>query len=249
MNKRVFLLFSILCLFLIVACNQQSLEPENEEGTNPEYVGFGGDQGGGDNPQITERRFRVPITPGKEQNIFGDEDRYTQRYQDGERNDENNQQQQQNLQQNQQQNQQQEQADQGNEPQGNTNQGKLGDFRQKVIDLTNQRRSENGAGNVSLDQELAEVAQKKSQDMAENNYFSHTSPTYGSPFNMLDQFGVDYTKASENIAAGQTSPEQVVESWMNSEGHRKNLLDPAVTHIGVGYASDGDYWTQLFIKK
>lgn len=66
---------------------------------------------------------------------------------------------------------------------------------------------------------------------------------------MLEDSGVEYSEALENIAAGQQSPQQVVKGWLNSEGHRKNILDPNVTHIGIGYDKDGNYWTQVFIKK
>lgn len=99
---------------------------------------------------------------------------------------------------------------------------------------------------------LSDLARKKSQDMADNNYFSHTSPTYGSPFEMMEQFDFTFQLAGENIAAGQRSPEQVVEGWMNSKGHRENILKEGFTHIGVGYVEDaglpyGTYWTQLFM--
>lgn len=120
---------------------------------------------------------------------------------------------------------------------------------QQVIELTNQEREKNGLSALKADSEVAEVAQAKSEDMAKNNYFAHNSPTYGSPFNMLNDFGVDYTAAAENIAAGQGSAEEVVQAWMNSEGHRKNILNKEVTHIGVGYVEEGNHWTQMFIGK
>ena len=80
-------------------------------------------------------------------------------------------------------------------------------------------------------------------------YFSHTSPTYGSPFDMMKNYGILYKAAGENIAQGQTSAQQVMNAWMNSSGHRANILNSTYTHIGVGYVSDGHYWTQMFIKK
>ena len=83
--------------------------------------------------------------------------------------------------------------------------------------------------------------------MKDNNYFSHTSPTYGSPFNMMKNFGINYKTAAENIARGQKTPEAVVNSWMNSSGHRANILNPGYTKIGVGYEKTGNYWTQMFI--
>jgi uncharacterized YkwD family protein len=87
--------------------------------------------------------------------------------------------------------------------------------------------------------------------MIDKNYFSHTSPTYGSPFDMMKNFGITYSTAGENIAAGQATPKEVVNAWMNSEGHRKNILSSQFTEIGVGYAkggSYGHYWTQMFIS-
>lgn len=122
----------------------------------------------------------------------------------------------------------------------------------QVVDLTNQERKKNGLNALKLDGELANVAEMKSEDMKENDYFSHTSPTYGSPFEMMENFGVDYSTAAENIAVGQKTPESVVNAWMNSPGHRKNILNKQVTHIGVGTAKDGSqgiYWTQMFIAK
>ncbi|MDF2592072.1 MAG: sporulation protein, partial [Clostridia bacterium] len=77
----------------------------------------------------------------------------------------------------------------------------------------------------------------------------HTSPTYGSPFDMMKQFGITYKTAGENIAMGQRTPEEVVKAWMNSPGHRANILKSSFTHIGVGYVANGSYWTQMFIGK
>lgn len=94
------------------------------------------------------------------------------------------------------------------------------------------------------------TATVKSQDMAKNNYFSHTSPTYGSPFDLMKQYGVSYHAAGENIAMGQTSPAQVMDGWMNSAGHRANILNSSFTKIGVGVAQNASgqyYWTQHFI--
>ncbi|TLS36121.1 CAP domain-containing protein [Pseudalkalibacillus caeni] len=126
---------------------------------------------------------------------------------------------------------------------------KLSEYEQQVVDLTNQERAKNGLPALKVDLELSKVARAKSQDMHDKNYFSHTSPTYGSPFEMMKQFGIEYRSAGENIAMGQRSPEEVVNAWMNSEGHRKNILNSNYTHIGVGYVKDGNYWTQEFIGK
>ena len=83
--------------------------------------------------------------------------------------------------------------------------------------------------------------------MHDLGYFSHTSPTYGSPFDMMKSFGISYRAAGENIAKGQTTPAAVVNAWWNSEGHRQNMLNASFTQIGVGYVADGKYWTQMFI--
>jgi uncharacterized YkwD family protein/spore coat assembly protein SafA len=124
---------------------------------------------------------------------------------------------------------------------------------QEVLRLANAERSKAGVGPLSLDWELSRVARLKSQDMVNKAYFSHQSPTYGSPFDMVKRFGITYRTAGENIATGQRSASEVMASWMNSPGHRKNILNPAFTHLGVGAAEGGSYggktWTQLFIGK
>lgn len=127
--------------------------------------------------------------------------------------------------------------------------GNISQFAQQVIDLTNAERKQNGLPALQADTKLSGVAQKKSADMQQNNYFSHTSPTYGSPFDMMRDMGVTYKSAGENIAQGQQTPQAVVQAWMDSEGHRKNILSPNFTHIGVGYEKTGNHWTQMFIGK
>ena len=122
-------------------------------------------------------------------------------------------------------------------------------FEEKVAELTNVERTKNGLKALQIDRPLMAAAREKSQDMKNNNYFSHTSPTFGSPFDRLKALNISYKSAGENIAKGQKTPEQVVEAWMNSAGHRQNILDKNFTHIGVGYVKDGHIWTQQFIKK
>lgn len=122
-------------------------------------------------------------------------------------------------------------------------------YEQEVIRLVNVERAKQGLQELKYDWELARVARYKSEDMRDNNYFSHTSPVYGSPFDMMKNFGINYKSAGENIAKGQTTPEQVVNAWMNSSGHRANILSSKFTHIGVGYAKSGHIWTQQFISK
>ncbi|MEK4229688.1 SafA/ExsA family spore coat assembly protein [Solibacillus sp. FSL H8-0538] len=120
---------------------------------------------------------------------------------------------------------------------------------QEVLRLVNVERANAGLPALKNDWELARVAEYKSQDMHDKGYFSHTSPTYGSPFDMMKSFGINYKAAGENIAQGQRTAAEVVEAWMNSEGHRANILNKDYTHMGVGYVKDGNYWTQMFIKK
>ena len=125
----------------------------------------------------------------------------------------------------------------------------LSAFEQQVVDLTNQERAKNGLAPLKVDLELSKVAREKSRDMSVNKYFDHNSPTYGSPFDMMKKFGITYRSAGENIAYGQRTPEEVVKAWMNSSGHRANILNSSFTHIGVGYVAEGNYWTQQFIGK
>ncbi|MCK0473125.1 CAP domain-containing protein [Halalkalibacter sp. APA_J-10(15)] len=125
----------------------------------------------------------------------------------------------------------------------------ISEVEQQVIDLTNQERRNNGLPELQADSSLSHVAREKSRDMQQNNYFSHTSPTYGSPFDMMRDYGVSYNSAGENIAQGQRSAQEVVQAWMNSEGHRANILSNDFTHIGVGYIEQGNYWTQMFISR
>jgi uncharacterized YkwD family protein/spore coat assembly protein SafA len=121
----------------------------------------------------------------------------------------------------------------------------------KVVELVNKVRAQHGLQILTNNWQLERVARFKSADMMNKNYFSHTSPTYGSPFTMMENFGIRFSAAGENIAMGQRTPEQVMNDWMNSPGHRANILSPNYNQIGVGLAQDGGgrtYWTQMFIK-
>ena len=119
-------------------------------------------------------------------------------------------------------------------------------YEKQVAVLVNKERAAYGLAPLTLSAKLSDVARLKSQDMHDNHYFSHTSPTYGSPFNMLKTFNISYRSAGENIAMGYRTPEEVVHAWMNSSGHRANILNASYTQIGVGYVADGHYWTQTF---
>lgn len=120
-------------------------------------------------------------------------------------------------------------------------------FENEVLVLVNKERQKVGIAPLQMDEHVRSIAREKSRDMNIHNYFDHNSPTYGSPFDMLKASGVTYSSAAENIAAGYDTPEAVVIGWMNSPGHRRNILDANLTHIGVGYYADGNYWTQMFI--
>jgi len=121
----------------------------------------------------------------------------------------------------------------------------------EVIRLVNVQRAKAGLQPLTQNWQLSRVARYKSQDMIDRGYFAHNSPTYGSPFRMMESFGIRYSAAGENIAMGQQSPSQVMNAWMNSPGHRNNIMSPSFTQIGVGLAKDKYgrmYWTQMFIK-
>ncbi len=122
-------------------------------------------------------------------------------------------------------------------------------YEQKVVELVNIERQKEGLPSLTLDAAISNVARIKSQDMADNNYFAHQSPTYGSAGNMLTKFGINWSAWGENIASGQKTPEAVVTAWMNSAGHRANILSSNFSKIGVGYVTNSNgtsYWTQMF---
>ena len=120
-------------------------------------------------------------------------------------------------------------------------------FEAEVVRLVNEIRRQNGLSSLTANWELSRVARYKSQDMLDNRYFSHNSPTYGTPFQMIKAFGLSYRTAGENIAKGYPSPQAVVNGWMNSSGHRANILNASYPQIGVGYVAQGNYWTQMFL--
>jgi uncharacterized protein YkwD len=124
-------------------------------------------------------------------------------------------------------------------------------FATQVIKLTNRERAKSGCKPLKSNSLLKSAAQAHSGDMAKKDYFSHTGKDGRSPFDRMTDAGYSYTAAAENIAAGQRTPADVVKGWMNSAGHKKNILNCTYTEIGVGYAkggSYGTYWTQDFGK-
>ncbi len=119
-------------------------------------------------------------------------------------------------------------------------------FEDQVVELVNQQRARNGLSPLTHRADVKNVAHRKAEDMINSNYFSHNSPNYGSPFDMLRTFGISYTAAGENIAKGQKTPQEVMNAWMNSPGHRQNILSGQFDTIGVGFYNGA--WVQMFIK-
>lgn len=121
----------------------------------------------------------------------------------------------------------------------------------EVYNLINKQRTDNGLTPLKIDNEVQRVARIKAQDMVDNNYFSHTSPTYGSPFNMLNNFKITYKTAGENIA-GNSSNSGAVNAWMKSSGHRANILNGSFNYTGIGVINGSKYgkiYVQMFIGK
>ena len=122
---------------------------------------------------------------------------------------------------------------------------------QEVFNLINNERQKNGLSALKIDNEVQRVAKIKAQDMVNNNYFSHQSPTYGSPFDMLKSFKISYKSAGENIA-GNSSNTGAVNAWMNSPGHRANILNSSFNYTGIGVVTGSKYgkiYVQMFIGK
>lgn len=121
----------------------------------------------------------------------------------------------------------------------------------ELLKLINAERTKNGLGELKFDDEVLKVARLKAKDLVDNNYFSHTSPTYGSPFDMMKSFGITYKTAGENIA-GNSTLQGAVTAWMNSEGHRANILSNAYNYTGIGIVDSPKYGkilVQMFIGK
>ncbi|MFY3791468.1 S-layer homology domain-containing protein [Ureibacillus sp. MALMAid1270] len=121
----------------------------------------------------------------------------------------------------------------------------------EVLKLVNAERAKVKVPPLKLNMGVTKVAQIKAQDMYDNDYFDHRSPTYGYASEMLKYFGVDFDNVAENAATGQLSAQEVVTDWMNSPGHRSNILDSYGTEIGIGVVQGekGTFWVQMFIHK
>ncbi|OON96755.1 MAG: hypothetical protein ATN36_04935 [Epulopiscium sp. Nele67-Bin005] len=121
-------------------------------------------------------------------------------------------------------------------------------FANEVHALVNEARAKEGLEPLILDTQLTQIAQIKSEDMNDFEYLGHESPLYGTLVDLLDKFGIDdWQHTAENLALGQQTATEVVNAWLSSEGHRKNILNETTTHMGVGY--DSNYWTQIFLSK
>jgi uncharacterized YkwD family protein len=136
-------------------------------------------------------------------------------------------------------------------PSAQTNSSTLTAQEQEMLRLINQARAQNNVPALQADMQVCNVARVKAQDMIDNNYFSHNSPKYGSPFDMMKAFNINYVQAGENIAGNQ-SVQAAHNALMNSPGHRKNILNPDFTHIGLGIKAGGPYgnmFSQMFVSK
>ncbi|MEW5850089.1 MAG: CAP domain-containing protein [Myxococcota bacterium] len=135
--------------------------------------------------------------------------------------------------------------EQKQEQQASNDETQLG---KEVLRLVNEERAAQGLGALTWNDDVAKVAYDHSVDMQERNYFDHTNPDGDGPMQRLDKAGVSYSAAGENIAQGYPTPEEVMAAWMNSEGHRANILRPGFTQLGVGVrqGEGGPWWTQVF---
>ena len=134
---------------------------------------------------------------------------------------------------------------------GNTTNSTMTSDEKEVFDLINKQRTANGLSALKVDSQVQRVAKIKAQDMVTNSYFSHNSPTYGTPFEMLQNFKIMYKTAGENIA-GNSSNNGAVNAWMNSSGHKANILNSSFNYTGIGIVSSPKYgkvYVQMFIGK
>lgn len=126
------------------------------------------------------------------------------------------------------------------------NDSSQGDYASQVVALVNAERAKYGLSALKVDSRVQQAAQVRAAETVQS--FSHTRPNGSSFSTALTEAGVSYTRSGENIAYGQSTPQQVVQAWMNSSGHRANILNESFTTIGVGYTVSGGtaYWAQLF---
>jgi len=136
-------------------------------------------------------------------------------------------------------------------PDGTKSPGCANTFPQQVFELINQERAAFELAPLAADVRLAAAAQAHSEDMAANDFMSHTGSNGSSPFDRMHAAGYEYTSAGENVAAGYSTPASVVAAWMDSPGHRANILRESFEQMGVGFAEAAGtrytyYWTVAF---
>lgn len=122
----------------------------------------------------------------------------------------------------------------------------------EVLRLVNEERAKVGAAPLKRASDLDALARAHSQDMINRHFFDHNNPDGQSPFDRMRAAGISYRAAAENIAYGQRNAQAVMDAWMNSSGHRKNILNATYTEIGIGAVKNSGgtiYWTQEFVKR
>ncbi len=125
------------------------------------------------------------------------------------------------------------------------------DWALQVLALTNAERAKNGLNPLEWDDSLANLGKTHCEDMINRNFFAHNNPDGETPFDRMKKAGISYHAAGENIAAGQYSPEAAMKAWMDSPGHRQNILNPEFKSLGVGVVKGGEYgiyWAQEFAR-
>ena len=115
----------------------------------------------------------------------------------------------------------------------------------EVVDLVNEERAKEGIAPVELDLALCEAAQVRAEEAKKS--FSHTRPDGRRCFTALSEKDITYRIAGENLGGHIQTPKRAVAAWMKSEGHRKNIMNPKFSYIGIGYVSSGNYWAQFFV--
>lgn len=124
-------------------------------------------------------------------------------------------------------------------------------FDAQLLQLTNEQRRRAGLQPLRLSSKLGQAAQSHAGDMAKNNIFSHTGSNGSTMVDRIKSVGYSYSTIGENIAAGESNPQATIQQWMNSPGHRRNILNPSFTEIGFGYTAAPNtqyrhYWVQVF---
>lgn len=125
------------------------------------------------------------------------------------------------------------------------------DFQAQLLQLLNAERQKIGAPPLRISSQLAQAAQRHADDMANNNFLSHEGSDGSTMESRIQETGYAFSAIAENVAGGQPTPESVIQTWLNSSGHRRNMLNPEYTEIGIGYATNSSsqythYWTQVF---